>query len=169
MIKKTKKILEEISTTTLINLLFVFNFVFLFILIFFSNALKADEMLFKFKSPSFSGINSSSHYLTIENQEATRKQAIKEEIEAYKDELAREADNTTLARFIRNLESRIYAQLSRQMVEQLFGETPQTSGTLELEGNTIEYKVENELITLTITDENGSVTSISVPIGSFTF
>ena len=169
MIKKTKKILEEMSTNTLINLLFVFNFIFLFILIFFSNALKADEMLFKFKSPSFSGINSSSHYLTIENQEATRKQAIKDEIEAYKDELAREADNTTLARFIRNLESRIYAQLSRQMVEQLFGETPQTSGTLELEGNTIEYKVENELITLTITDEEGNVTSISVPIGSFTF
>ena len=138
-------------------------------LIFFSDALKADEMLFKFKSPSFSGINSSSHYLTIENQESTRKQAIKDEIEAYQDELAREADNTTLARFIRNLESRIYAQLSRQMVEQLFGETPQTSGTLELEGNTIEYKVENELITLTITDEEGSVTSISVPIGSFTF
>ena len=169
MIKKTKKILEEMSTTTLINLLFVFNFIFLFILIFFSNALKADEMLFKFKSPSFSGINSSSHYLTIENQEATRKQAIKEEIEAYQDELAREADNTTLARFIRNLESRIYAQLSRQMVEQLFGETPQTSGTLELEGNTIEYKVENELITLTIPDETGGTTSITVPIGTFTF
>ena len=169
MIKRIRKNLKEISVNTLINLLFVFNFIFLFILIFFSNALKADEMLFKFKSPSFSGINSSSHYLTIENQEATRKQAIKEEIEAYKDELAREADNTTLARFIRNLESRIYAQLSRQMVEQLFGETPQTSGTLELEGNTIEYKVENELITLTITDENGCVTSISVPIGSFTF
>ena len=166
---KIREKIEKISTTTLINLLFVFNFVFLFILIFFSNALKADEMLFKFKSPSFSGINSSSHYLTIENQEATRKQAIKDEIKAYQDELAREADNTTLARFIRNLESRIYAQLSRQMVEQLFGETPQTSGTLELEGNTIEYKVENELITLTITDEEGSVTSISVPIGSFTF
>lgn len=166
---KIREKIEKISTTTLINLLFVFNFVFLFMLIFFSDALKADEMLFKFKSPSFSGINSSSHYLTIENQEATRKQAIKDEIEAYKDELAREADNTTLARFIRNLESRIYAQLSRQMVEQLFGETPQTSGTLELEGNTIEYKVENELITLTITDEEGSVTSISVPIGSFTF
>ena len=169
MIKKTKKILEEMSTITLINLLFVCNFIFLFILIFFSNALKADEILFKFKSPSFSGINSSSHYLTIENQEATRKQAIKEEIEAYQDELAREADNTTLARFIRNLESRIYAQLSRQMVEQLFGETPQTSGTLELEGNTIEYKVENELITLTITDETGGTTSITVPIGTFTF
>tara|TARA_R100000152_G_C6757755_1_gene181609 strand:+ start:738 stop:1229 length:492 start_codon:yes stop_codon:yes gene_type:complete len=144
----------------------IYLIIFLFIL---SAKLYADEILYKFKSPSFSGINTSSHYLTIENQEATRKQAIKDEIEAYKDELAREADNTTLARFIRNLESRIYAQLSRQMVEQLFGETPQTSGTLELEGNTIEYKVENELITLTITDEEGSVTSISVPIGSFTF
>jgi len=169
MIKKTKKILEEISVNTLINLLFVCNFIFLFMLLFFSNALKADEILYKFKSPSFSGINTSSHYLTIENQESTRVANIKEEIEAYKDELAREADNTTLARFIRNLESRIYAQLSRQMVEQLFGETPQTSGSLELEGNTIEYKVENELITLTITDETGGTTSITVPIGSFTF
>lgn len=166
---KIREKIEKISTTTLINLLFVFNFVFLFMLIFFSDALKADEMLFKFKSPSFSGVNSSSHYLTIENQEATRRQAIKDEIQAYKDDLAREANNTTLARFIRNLESRIYAQLSRQMVEQLFGETPQTSGTLELEGNTIEYKVENELITLTITDENGDQTSITVPVGSFTF
>ena len=169
MIKKTKKILREISINTLINLLFVFNFIFLFIILFFSNALKADELLYKFKSPSFSGINTSSHYLTIENQESTRVRDIKEEIEAYKDELAREADNTTLARFIRNLESRIYAQLSRQMVEQLFGETPQTAGSLELEGNTIEYKVENELITLTITDETGGTTSITVPIGSFTF
>ena len=169
MIKKTKKILREISINTLINLLFVFNFIFLFMVIFFSDALKADELLYKFKSPSFSGINTSSHYLTIENQESTRVRDIKEEIEAYKDELAREADNTTLARFIRNLESRIYAQLSRQMVEQLFGETPQTAGSLELEGNTIEYKVENELITLTITDETGGTTSITVPIGSFTF
>ena len=162
------KIREKIKVLNLdiIATFCIYLIIFLFIL---SAKLYADEILYKFKSPSFSGINTSSHYLTIENQEATRRQAIKDEIEAYKDELAREADNTTLARFIRNLESRIYAQLSRQMVEQLFGETPQTSGTLELEGNTIEYKVENELITLTITDEEGSVTSISVPIGSFTF
>jgi len=162
------KIKEKIKNLNLdiVAAFCVYLIIFLFIL---SAKLYADEILYKFKSPSFSGINTSSHYLTIENQEATRRQAIKDEIEAYKDELAREADNTTLARFIRNLESRIYAQLSRQMVEQLFGETPQTSGTLELEGNTIEYKVENELITLTITDEEGSVTSISVPIGSFTF
>ena len=56
------------------------------------------------------------------------------------------------------------------MVEQLFGEVPQKSGKLELEGNTIEYTVdEDELITLIITAEDGSQTTISVPIGDFTF
>ena len=55
------------------------------------------------------------------------------------------------------------------MVEQLFGETPQESGKLELEGNTIEYIVENDTITLTITDETGGTTNITVPIGDFTF
>ena len=99
----------------------------------------ADEMTHSFKNPSFSGVGTSSHYLTIENQEFNRKQAIKDEIKAYQEELERDADNTTLARFIRNLESRIYAQLSRQLVDNLFGETANTSGTLELEGNTIEY------------------------------
>ena len=129
----------------------------------------ANELIYSFKSPSFSGINTSSHYLTIENQEATRKATIKEEIKAYTDQLAREADNTTLARFIRNLESRIYAQLSRQMVESLFGETPQKEGKLTLEGNTIEYVVEADTITLTVTDEAGGTTNITVPIGDFTF
>ena len=129
----------------------------------------ADQMVHKFKNPSFSGNNTSSHYLTIENQEFNRKEAIREEIKAYQEELAREADNTTLARFIRNLESRIYAQLSRQLVDSLFGETASEFGTLELEGNTIEYEVEDDKITLTITDENGETTTITVPTGSFTF
>jgi hypothetical protein len=153
------------------TLLLMYSVVSLAILsfIFFNKPVQADEILYNFKSPSFSGINSSSHYLTIENQEATRREAVKEEIEAYKDELAREASNTTLARFIRNLESRIYAQLSRQMVEQLFGETPQKQGKLTLEGNTIEYIVEDDTITLTVTDESGGTTNITVPIGDFTF
>ena len=129
----------------------------------------ADQMVHKFKNPSFSGNNTSSHYLTIENQEFNRKETVREEIKAYQEELAREADNTTLARFIRNLESRIYAQLSRQLVENLFGENQSEFGTLELEGNTIEYEVEDDKITLTITDENGETTTITVPTGSFTF
>ena len=126
-------------------------------------------MVHKFKSPSFSGINTSSHYLTIENQEFNRKEAIKAEIKAYNEKLARDAENTTLARFIRNLESRVYAQLSRQLVDALFGENPSTSGLIELMGNTIEYVVDGEFITLKITDSDGNTTEITVPIGSFTF
>ena len=132
-------------------------------------ALSADEMTHKFKNPSFSGVGTSSHYLTIENQEFSRKEAIREEIKAFTEELEREADNTTLARFIRNLESRIYAQLSRQLVDSLFGETASEFGILELEGNTIEYKVEDDKVTLIITDEEGNTTEITVPLGSFTF
>ena len=134
-----------------------------------THQIQADEMTHKFKNPSFSGVGTSSHYLTIENQEFNRKEAIREEIKAYVEDLEREAENTTLARFIRNLESRIYAQLSRQLVDSLFGETASEFGILELEGNTIEYKVEDDKVTLIITDEEGNTTEITVPRGSFTF
>jgi len=137
--------------------------------IIFTMFINADEITHKFKSPSFNGINTSSHYLTIENQEFNRKAAIKAEIKAYQEELERDAENTTLARFIRNLESRIYAQLSRQLVENLFGETKSESGSIELEGNTIEYSVDDDYITLKITDADGNETIITLPIGSFTF
>lgn len=141
---------------------------FLIIAIFIEN-IKADEMVHKFKSPSFSGIGTSTHYLTIENQQFNRKMTIKQELKALQDEIERDKENTTLARFIRNLESRIYAQLSRQLVENLFGETPSDSGVLSLEGNTIEYNVVDGIITLNITDSDGNTTTISLPIGSFTF
>ena len=131
----------------------------------------ADEIKFGFKNPSFSGVGTGAHYLTIENQEFNRKENIKAELKAYKEQLKRDAENTTLARFIRNLESRIYAPLSRQLVDALFGENPSTSGILELMGNTIEYSVSEDglYITLKITDAEGNVTEITVPIGSFTF
>ena len=144
----------------LVNIIFV-------ILLF--QLLQADEMTHKFKNPSFSGVGTSSHYLTIENQEFNRKDAIREEIQAYVEDLEREAENTTLARFIRNLESRIYAQLSRQLVDNLFVETASDFGILELEGNTIEYRVEDDKVTLIITDEEGNTTEITVPLGSFNF
>jgi hypothetical protein len=131
--------------------------------------IKADQIVHKFKNPSFSGINTSSHYLTIENQEFNRKEALKAEIKALQEQIERDKENTTLARFIRNLESRIYAQLSRQLVENLFGETPSTEGILTLEGNTIEYNVVDGIITLKITDSDGNVTTISLPVGNFTF
>ena len=139
------------------------------VLFFFPAFLLGDEMVFKFKSPSFSGLHTSQHYLTIETQQFSRKQAIEDDKQALLDEAEREANNSTLARFIRNLESRVYAKLSSQLVESLFGENPQTSGSIELEGNTIEYEVDDEYITLTVTDENGETTTITFPLNSFTF
>jgi len=129
----------------------------------------ADQIVHKFKSPSFNGVGTSSHYLTIENQEYTRKLTIKEEIKALQDEIEREKENSTLARFMRNLESRVYAELSRQLVNNLFGETPQSSGTITLEGNTIEYTSDGVTLTLKITEADGTVTEITIPIGTFTF
>ena len=151
------------------ELLLISSMLIVTVLVLLSNHILADEMVHKFKNPSFSGVGTSSHYLTIENQEFNRKEAIREEIKAYVEDLEREAENTTLARFIRNLESRIYAQLSRQLVDSLFGETASEFGILELEGNTIEYKVEDDKVTLIITDEEGNTTEITVPLGSFTF
>ena len=132
-------------------------------------SLAADQITHKFKSPSFSGVNTSSHYLTIENQEYTRKLTVKEEVQALQDEIERDAENTTLARFVRNLESRIYAQLSRQLVDNLFGETPMTEGTFALEGSTISYTSDGTTITLTVLDQDGTTTTITIPVGSFTF
>ena len=158
--------MKQITVASIVQVL-VFGFM---LFAFWGNSkLFADEIVFKFNSPSFSGIGTSSHYLTIQNQEFNRKEALKAEIKALQDQIERDKENTTLARFIRNLESRIYAQLSRQLVENLFGDTPSDNGVLELEGNRIEYSVVDGIITLNITDSDGNTTTISLPIGSFTF
>lgn len=121
----------------------------------------------QFKSPSFNGVNQSSHYLTIENQETSRKDALKQEIEDAAKQAERDADNTTQAKFIRNVESRIYSTLSRQIVEEMFGENPQDEGSFEVDGTGITYVKDNDEVELTITDEYGKVTVITVPLGDF--
>jgi curli production assembly/transport component CsgF len=138
----------------------------LFLLI---SQVNAQSLVHTFNNPSFSGIGTSSHWLTIENQENSRESEAKAELKAYEEELARDADNTTLARFIRNVESRVYAQLSRQLVDNLFGENPSESGSIELLGSTITFESDGEMVKLTITDADGNTTEITVPIGSFTF
>ena len=158
---------SEKEKDTIIKIVAVIG-ILLFVAIFVQN-IKADQIVHKFKSPSFNGVGTSSHYLTIENQEFSRKLTIKEEIKALQDEIEREKENSTLARFMRNLESRVYAELSRQLVNNLFGETPSSSGTITLEGNTIEYTSDGVTLTLKITEADGTVTEITIPIGTFTF
>ena len=166
--KTDREIIEEEAAKTRILVWIAFMGLVMFIGIVATN-LKADQIVHKFKSPSFNGMGTSSHYLTIENQEFSRKLTIKEEIKALQDEIEREKENSTLARFLRNLESRVYAELSRQLVNNLFGETPSDSGTITLEGNTIVYSSDGVTLTLTITEADGTVTSITIPIGTFLF
>jgi len=131
---------------------------------------QSDEIKFKFKSPSFSGVGTSQHYLTIDEQEYTRKEALKAEIKALQDELERDAENTTLARFLRNFESRVYAQLSRQLVDQLFGENPSEDGSFTLFDNLITWTTDGITITMNIFNETtGETTTITIPIGDFGF
>ena len=127
-----------------------------------------DEIVQEFKSPSFSGIGTSSHYLTIDEQEKSRRDEIAEDIESALKDAEREADNTTLAKFLRNLESRVYSQLSRDIAESLFdSEKGGTGGQIELEGSTIKFANDGINITLTVIDENGTITEIIIPVGIF--
>ena len=132
----------------------------------------ADEIKHKFKNPSFSGIGTASHYLTVENQEFSRKKEIEDALAAAKKAAEREADNTTLAKFIRNLESRIYAQMAKQLVESMFSNDQGVRfGSFVLEGSTVTYEVitnvdGSEFIRMTIVAEDGSSTVIEIPIGT---
>ena len=166
-ITQRQQVQEEIEKTRIIRGIMFIGLI-MFVGIFVTNV-NADQIVHKFKSPSFNGVGTSSHYLTIENQEFSRKLTIKEEIKALQEEIEREKENSTLARFMRNLESRVYAELSRQLVNNLFGETPSTEGTITLEGNTIEYTSDGVTLTLKITESDGTITSITIPIGTFLF
>lgn len=133
------------------------------------------DIVHQFKNPSFSGVGTGAHYLTIENQEHSRKKAIRDALEAAEKAAQREAENTVLAKFIRNLESRIYAQLSKQLVDNMFSnDSAVTFGSFTLEGSVITYEVltyENgtEYIKMTIVDQEGSETVIEIPIGTGNF
>lgn len=131
----------------------------------------AEPLDFQFKSPSFNGNGYSAHVLTIENQEHSRRQAIKDKIEAELDKQKREAEDTNLNKFLNNLESRIYAQISQDLATAMFaddGSAP-TSGTLNFEGNIIYWNKDSTSINLQVTDLTGTTTSLNIPLGDFTF
>ena len=130
----------------------------------------SGEMIFGFKNPSFSGDGWSSHTLTIENQEFARKQALASQKKAEDDAVKAAATNTNLSKFLNNLESRIYAQLSLQLSNAMFADGS-TTGTLDFQGSTISWIKDSTAgtISLTIIDDKGSRTDIVVPTGSFKF
>jgi hypothetical protein len=137
-----------------------------------SSSAMASQMTFGFQNPQFGDDPSawSTNALTIESTEYARKQAIEAQQKADAAAAAAAAQNTNLAKFLNNLESRIYAQLSLQMSNAMFSGTA-TTGSLDFQGTTINWVKDSaaQTITLTIIDPNGNSTNITVPIGSFAF
>lgn len=138
-----------------------------------STNVAASELVWGFKNPSFSGQGYSSHVLSVEQLQFNRKQDIKKEAEAEARRIERELENSTLNKFLKNVESRIYAQISKQMVDAMFADCTDTcsnTGTAEIEGSTIVWVKADGMITLTITQPDGTVTEISIPAeGDFSF
>ena len=124
---------------------------------------------YTFKSPSFNGNGYSAHILTIENQEHNRREAIQKEIQAKLEKEANDAKNTNISKFMNNLESRIYAQISQNLATAMFADGGSNSGTLNFEGNIINWTKSSTEITLNVTDYLGSSTSITIPLGQFVF
>ena len=124
---------------------------------------------YTFKSPSFNGVGYSSHVLTIENQEFTRRNQLQKDIQAALDKAKSDAANTNIAKFMNNLESRIYAQISQNLATAMFANGGSTSGSLNFEGNTIFWSKDSSNVYLTVTDSVGNQTTITVPLGQFQF
>lgn len=121
---------------------------------------------YNFSNPSFSGQGFSQHILTLEQMTQKNEQAIDERERALAEQIQRELDNSNLNKFLNNVEARIYAEMSKQLVDAIFGDDPSESGVIELGGNTIEYRNDGVDVYLTITDQDGNTTEIVVPYGT---
>jgi hypothetical protein len=142
----------------------------------------AAELTHNFNSPSFSGIGYSSHVLTIKQLEDQAKDKNQAKADALKAQAERDAQNTPTARFIANLESRIYSQLAKQLTDSMFGEgaTCTTAGVVcgsipDIGGNSITWSLgdgsDSGMIILNIQNLSNptQITTMKVPAGTFYF
>lgn len=130
----------------------------------------ASELTHSFNSPSFNGGGYSSHVLTIYQLEQAAKQR---QEDRRRQELAaalRAEQNSPGNQFMQAFQSLVYSQLAKSMSDQLFGETPQNSGTLTFSNVSIGWTRSGSEVSMTINDRStNSVTTITVPVGAFAF
>jgi len=130
----------------------------------------SGELIHNFQSPAFiPGNGFSAHVLSIHQLEENKKKEIKSEELAAITKAETAAKSTNLAKFLVNVEARIYAQLSKQLADQLFAEGGGNSGTMDFQGTTISWVKTATEVTMTIIEANGGTTNITVPISSFAF
>jgi len=124
----------------------------------------ASQLTFQFHSPSFSGIGQGSHYLTIENLEKSRKDAIIAKAEAEERRLENELKNTAIEIFRKNLETLFYSTLATQIIDNVFGtkDDQQNDGETTIDGYKVVWTSTDDPddtvgVTLKITDSTGKV------------
>ena len=140
------------------------------------------ELVQQFKNPAFSGIGFSSHVLTIDSIEKSRRDAIEADKKSAIAKAEAELLNTPLNRFMSLFQSQVYAQLATQLSSNLFqnkcsaadgsaipGCVNPTTGNFVLDGNTVTWVKSVDKVTLTVVDAKGNVTTVVVPIASFSF
>jgi hypothetical protein len=131
---------------------------------------QAADLVHQFQSPAFiPGNGFSQHVLSIYQLEESKKKEIKAEELAAINKAEAAAKQTNLSKFLVNVEARIYAQLSKQLADQLFAEGGGTSGSMDFQGTNISWVKSSTDVTLTIIEANGGRTEITVPISSFAF
>jgi len=140
---------------------------------------RGESLTFGFSNPSFSGQGFSTHALSIAQLEFNRQKDVDDDIASAEAKRLREEANSILNKFLNNVESRIYAQLSKQLVDNMFGIcdpgltecTTTDSGVATVEGAEITWVRDTTTgtITLNIISEDGTTTTISVPIDGFGF
>lgn len=145
-------------------------------------AMASAELVQQFKNPAFSGIGWSSHVLTIDSIEKSRRDGIEADRKAAIAKAESDLLNTPLNRFMNLFQSQVYAQLATQLSNNLFqnkcaaadgGTIPgcvnPTTGNFVLDGNTVTWAKASDKVTLTVVDSKGTVTTVVVPIASFSF
>jgi hypothetical protein len=147
-----------------------------------SASVSQAELVHQFKNPAFSGIGFSSHVLTIDSIEKSRRDAIEADKKSAIAKAEAELLNTPLNRFMSLFQSQVYAQLATQLSSNLFqnkcsaadgsaipGCVNPTTGNFVLDGNTVTWVKSNDKVTLTVVDAKGTRTTVVVPIASFSF
>jgi hypothetical protein len=147
-----------------------------------SVTLAQAELVHQFKNPAFSGIGFSSHVLTIDSIEKSRRDAIEADKKSAIAKAEAELLNTPLNRFMSLFQSQVYAQLATQLSSNLFqnkcsaadgssipGCVNPTTGNFVLDGNTVTWVKSVDKVTLTVVDAKGTRTTVVVPIASFSF
>jgi len=141
----------------------------------FASSVQASDLVHQFSSPAFSGNGWSTHVLTIDQLERQRARENRDDVQAAIDKADREYKSSNLYKFKNNLESRIYAQLSKQIADAMFGEDAATGDTDWVEsetpfGDRVRWRRYDGDIYVEIYDSNGDLASEFItPVGDFAF